>query len=116
MKEICLRFWDRADKKLRYVNLHDYVSRHISYNGDFDHHFEHACENNLVMLCSDVFDYNGKQIYEGDIIHIYGGEYCQGFYEIDKKITINDLNELYVEVYFAKEYRCKIVVIGNKYN
>lgn len=54
-------------------------------------------------------DKNGREIYEGDIVHCWGGEYCQGFWEHNKTITIKDL--IY-DCFMIGEYEF-IEVIGN---
>lgn len=42
-------------------------------------------------------DKNGREIYEGDMVRCYGGEYCQGCWEQDHTITIkNMLNDCFM--------------------
>jgi len=36
-------------------------------------------------------DKNGKEIYEGDSVRCWGGEFCQGYWEHNQVVTIRDM-------------------------
>jgi hypothetical protein len=36
-------------------------------------------------------DRNDEEIYEGSIVHCWGGEYCQGYWEHDRFITVENM-------------------------
>ena len=50
-----------------------------------------------------------EKIFEGDIIRVYGGEYCQGCWEFDGKITIRDITK---DVHIIDE-NSYIQIVGN---
>lgn len=38
-------------------------------------------------------DKNGVKIFEGDVVHCIGGEFAQGYHEIDKNIVVKDITD-----------------------
>ena len=52
----------------------------------------------------------GQEIYEGDIVHVFGGEFCQGFWEHDEIITVKDIRYCWELGEFENT-----IVIGNIY-
>lgn len=57
-------------------------------------------------------DENGKKIFEGDVVREYGGEYAQGFYEIDGNLIVEIPNTL-ANFILGSDCGCKYKIIGN---
>lgn len=55
-------------------------------------------------------DKNGKKIFEGDVVRCIGGEYFQGYHEINKTIVIKDVTDVNC-IYLAEVE--SVEVIGN---
>jgi uncharacterized phage protein (TIGR01671 family) len=56
-------------------------------------------------------DKNGKEIYEGDKVNCWGGECCQGYWEFNNTIVVDDIRDYVISgILSESEY---IEVIGN---
>ena len=51
---------------------------------------------------------NGKEIYEGDVVRLFGGEYCQGYYEHDQTIVVKSAYDI-----VAMEESENVQLLGN---
>ncbi|MDE5556985.1 MAG: YopX family protein [Ruminococcus sp.] len=58
-----------------------------------------------------LIDRNGTKIFEGDVVHLIGGEFYQGYHEIDENIVVKDITDC---VYFGEVELLEI--IGNIYD
>lgn len=59
-----------------------------------------------------LHDKNGTKIFEGDIVREYGGEFAQGFYEMDRNLIVEIPNTL-ANFILGSDCGCKYKIIGN---
>lgn len=106
-REIKFRAWIKKYKRMSEVT--SLFPRKKSLQCTFDRYTFDEVE---LMQYTGLKDKNGVEIYEGDIVHLWGGEYAQGFYEYDEKIAIENL---IIDGYFIIEYlqTGNVEVIGN---
>lgn len=58
---------------------------------------------------TEIYDKDGVEIYAGDIVNVKAGEYCQGVWEWDGIVAIEDIRLAYQDI----ENADTIEVIGN---
>ncbi|MGM8215159.1 YopX family protein [Bacillaceae bacterium W0354] len=116
MREIKFRAWDKTnnvmipseDLFMEYrhdepfvVGMMPYLSENEEINLTFN--FE-------LMEYTGLKDKNGKEIFEGDIVRCYGGEFYHGIYEYDEDLLVKDIRSL--QDFIHAEF---LEVIGNIY-
>ena len=106
-REIKFRAWDRKNRKM--VNM-NYLCCHKSGLMLFEKDHKPGKEFDFMQF-TGLHDKNGKEIYEGDIVRCWGGEYYQGYWEHNRKITIENMIN---DCFMMGEHEF-LEVIGNIY-
>lgn len=119
---IKFRAWDRELRIMRKVVLMNTAcgnprDQSIYFCDDIGKGYSHASEVDLMQFtglrdCKRTEEYpEGQEIYEGDVVCCYDGEYCQGYWEHDHTITIDNM----INDCFMMGESENLKVIGNIY-
>jgi len=94
MEEYKFRAWDRRNKKMfpvstLYFNDTDYKASTIREHNNFLVVNEEVELMQFIGLRERISSTpDNKEIYEGDIVRCWGGEYCQGYWEFDQLLSL----------------------------
>lgn len=80
-REIKFRAWLIDENRMVY-------GREATSNGYFTQNFMYRKSEIELMEFTGKQDDDNKDIYEGDIVRVYGGEYYEGTYEFNKKCIV----------------------------
>lgn len=108
MKEVKFRIWARNNKKMSYQkgDRIDLFFNSLSFPLYWGVLMQFTGLRERTANTSDK-----REVYEGDVVRCWGGEYCQGYWEHDEMIVIKDMiNDCFIMG--ESEY---IQVIGNVY-
>ena len=125
MKNLKLRIWDKELEYMGSVRLIDFETNTIYANdkstgichsySDFvyDDGVSHPISNIIMMRPSGLYDKNGKEIYEGDVVWCRAGEHLIGIWEYEKQFIVEyGWSQSMWEMSLCNE----IEVIGNIYD
>ena len=96
MRQIKYRAWLKEEERMADVSDISFIGEEIDvYEGDSSSGDWRPFEDVELMQAIGVKDSNGKDIYEGDLVRVCGGEQCQGYWEFDKATLVKDIRKLY---------------------
>lgn len=110
MRTIKFRAWDKIDRKIIEVMMINFEDKKVKlFNHNTQESYIRNLDEVLLLEYAGFKDNNGKEIYEKDIVHCYGGEYFEGKWEFDVEFVMDN----FVNDCFALGKSENIEIIGN---